>query len=203
MRWLISTLALKPWLVKEYICSLATLKELRPSADAFLQERRMRGLIIGFSAILIIASSGSPLSAQEGQEVSTRFGMLSIDEDKRLLFKGQPLDPPIEGNNSLELGEVTSIGPTDVVLITDIGGSGCPFTYYFVTTSASGAKGTPFFGTCNRLISLKRKGNSIVLILPGFYGPSMPAAARRRAERQRHVFVYRAGVVTKNGKPVR
>ena len=162
----------------------------------------MKKLIISLTAIFVISGSVLPLSAQEAQEISTRFGVLSIDEDKRLLFKGQPLDPPIEGNNRLDLGEMISIGPTDVVLVINTGGSGCPFTYYFVTTSASGAKSTPFFGTCNQLISMKRKGNSIVLILPGFYGPSMPEAARRRAERQRHVFVYRAGVVTKNGKPV-
>lgn len=163
----------------------------------------MRELIISLTAMFVIGGSALSLSAQEAQEVSTRFGVLSIDEEKRLLFKGQPLDPPVEGNNSLDLGEVISMGPTDVVLVTNTGGSGCPFTYYFVTTSAAGAKGTPFFGTCNQLISMKRKGNSIVLMLPGFYGPSMPEAARRRAERQRHVFVYRAGVVTKNGKPVK
>ena len=163
----------------------------------------MRGLIIVFTAILIIAISSSSLSAKQTQEVSTRFGVLSIDEGTRLLFKGQPLDPPVEGNNSLDLGEVTSIGPTDVVLVTNNGGTGCPVTYYFVSVSASGAKGTPFFGTCAELISMKRKGDSIVLILPGFRGPASPESAQRRAARQRHVFVYRAGVVTKNGKPVR
>ncbi|HKY29937.1 MAG TPA: hypothetical protein VJM12_18490 [Pyrinomonadaceae bacterium] len=163
----------------------------------------MRKLIIGLAAMFIFGGSTSSVSPQEAKEVSTRFGRLSVDEHRILLFKGQPLDPPIEGNNSLDLGELTSIGPTDVVLVTNNGGTGCPFTYYFVSASASGAKGTPFFGTCNQLISMKRKGDSIVLILPGFYGPAMPAAARRRAEKQRHVFVYRGGVVYKNGKPVK
>ena len=163
----------------------------------------MRKLIISLTAMFVIGGSALPLSAQEAQEVSTRFGVLSIDGDKRLLFKGQPLSPAVEGNNSLGLGEVTSIGPTDVVLVTNNGGIGCPVTYYVVSVSASGAKGTPLFGTCAELTSMKRKGESIVLILPGFYGPAMSAAARRRAERQRHVFVYRAGVVTKNGKPVK
>lgn len=163
----------------------------------------MRKLIIGLAAMFIFGGSTSSVSPQEAKEVSTRFGVLSVDEDRILLFKGQPLDPPIEGNNSLDLGELTSIGPTDVVLVTNNGGTGCPFTYYFVSTSASGAKGTPFFGTCNQLISMKRQGDLIVLILPGFYGPAMPAAARRRAEKQRHVFVYRGGVVYKNGKPVK
>ena len=163
----------------------------------------MKKLIITLAVMFIFGGSVTTLRAQEAKEVSTRFGVLSVDEDRRLLFKGQPVDPPIEGNNSLDLGEVISIGPTDVVLVTNNGGTGCPFTYYFVSTSASGAKGSPFFGTCNQLISLKRKGDSIVLVLPGFYGPAMPAAARRRAEKQRHVFVYRAGVVYKNGKPVK
>lgn len=163
----------------------------------------MRKLIISLTAMFIIGGSALPLSAQEAHELSTRFGVVSIDEDKRLLFKGQPLSPPVEGNNSLDLGEVTSIGPTDVVLVTNNGGIGCPVTYYLVGVTASGAKATPFFGTCAELISMKRKGDSIVLILPGFRGPASPESAQRRAARQRHVFVYRAGVVTKNGKPVK
>ena len=168
----------------------------------------MRKLIIGLTALFMIGNGASsqPEAVSPGQEpneITTRFGVLSVDENKRLLFKGQPLNPPIDGNNLLELGKVMSIGATDVVLVTDIGGSGCPYTYYFVTISESGAKGSPFFGSCGALVFLKRKGDSITLVTSGFRGPASSEAAKRRASRQRHIFVYRAGVVTYNGKPVK
>ncbi len=124
-------------------------------------------------------------------------------EDKILLFKGQPLVPTIEGNNSLDLGTVMSIGATDVVLVTNNGGSGCPAVFYFVSVTRSGAKATPEFGTCSDLATVKRKGNSISVTMPGFLGPFEPKSAQRRVAKERHVFIYRAGVVTENGKPVK
>ena len=163
----------------------------------------MRKLIIGLTAFFMIGTGASSRSGQEANEIATRFGVLSVDEDKRLLFKGQPLNPSIDGNNLLELGEVISIGATDVVLVTDIGGAGCPYQYYFVSISGSGVKATPPFGTCAVLTSLKRKGDSITLIMSGFRGPASSEAAKRRASRQRHIFVYRAGVLTHNGRPVK
>jgi hypothetical protein len=103
----------------------------------------------------------------------------------------------------LDLGEAFSIGERDVVLVTDNGGTACPHLYYFVTVSASSAKATPPFGTCNELSTIKRTGNSISVTMQGFRGPFEPAAEQRRAARRRHVFIYRAGVVTENGKPVK
>ena len=144
--------------------------------------------------------SGSP---QETQETRTRFGLLTVGEDRMLLFEGRELDPPLIGNNSLTLGEPLRIGPTDLVVITDSGGTGCPFMYYVVSVTNSGAKATPAFGTCAELTGVRRKGDSLELRMPGFRGPFEPQAARRRAERERHIFVFRAGVVTENGKPVK
>jgi hypothetical protein len=117
----------------------------------------MTKLILGLTAFFMIGSGASSQPGQDANEVATRFGVLSVDEDKRLLFKGQPLNPPIDGNNILELGEVMSIGATDVVLVTDIDGSGCPYLYYFVSVSGSGVKATLPFGTCAVLTSLKAK----------------------------------------------
>src|SRR6185295_7183400 len=81
----------------------------------------------------------NPLHAklQDTQSVSTRFGVLSVNEDKILQFKGQSLVPVIEGNNGLDLGEVMRMGATDVVLVTDNGGSGCPAVFYFVSVTRS------------------------------------------------------------------
>jgi hypothetical protein len=66
-----------------------------------------------------------------------------------LLFRGRPLDPPVHGHNSLDLDHPFRIGETDVVRITDNGGTACPFLYCFVITNKSGGKATPSFGTCN------------------------------------------------------
>jgi len=147
----------------------------------------------------------NPLHAklQDTQSVSTRFGVLSVNEDKILQFKGQSLVPVIEGNNGLDLGEVMRMGATDVVLVTDNGGSGCPAVFYFVSVTRSGAKATPEFGTCSDLATVKRNGNSISVTMPGFLGPFEPKSAQRRAAKERHVFIYRAGVVTENGRPVK
>jgi hypothetical protein len=162
----------------------------------------MLKLVTGIAVFLVIGS-GALVQAQESQEVSTRFGVVSVNEDKMLLFKGQPLSPPIEGNNSLDLGAVMPIGVNDVVLVTDNGGTGCPALFYFVSVNRSGVKATPAFGTCSDLTTIKRSGNSIIVAMPGFLGPFQPESARRRAARRRHVFIFRAGVVTENGKPVK
>ena len=155
-------------------------------------------------AIVFTVAPTALANLQDSQSVSTRFGGLSVNEDKILLFKGQPLVPTIEGNNSLYLGTVMRIGATDVVVVTNNGGSGCPAVFYFVTVTQSGAKATPAFGTCSDLAAVKRKGVSISVTMPGFVGPSVESkSAQRRAAKERHVFIYRAGVVTENGKPVK
>jgi len=160
----------------------------------------MRKYIFGITLLLL---AGANTLAQETNTTTTRFGALTVSEAGMLLFKGKPVKPTIEANNSLDLSAPYQIGASDVVLVTDNGGTGCPATYYFVTVTKSGAKVTPAFGTCSDLIKLKRTGDSISVSLPGFQGPFESMRARSRAARERHVFIYRAGVVTENGKPVK
>ena len=157
----------------------------------------MRKYIIGFALLLIAGTSAL------AQETTTRFGALTVNDDKMLLFKGHPLKPPIEGNNSLDVGEPYQIGSTDVVLITNNGGTACPSLYYLVTISASGAKSSPLFGTCAEVTTVKRTGDSISVYMPGFQGPFESQRKQLRAAREKHVFIFRAGVVTENGKRVK
>lgn len=159
-------------------------------------------------AIAVLVAAGGITLAQfiqlpDRQEVVTRFGSLTIDNDRTLLFNGRKVTPAVVGNNSLDLGDPIRIGETDVVLVRDNGGTACPSLFYFVTVSKTGASATKAFGTCGDVTSVKRMGNSIQLITPGFRGPFEPEAAQLRAARQRHVFVYRAGLVTKNGRIVK
>jgi hypothetical protein len=143
--------------------------------------------------------SGLP---QATQKVTTRFGTLTVAKDRILLFKGHKLEPSIEGNNSLNLGTLLHIGPNDVVLVMDNGGTACPFLYYFLTVNKGGARATKSFGTCAELASIKRSADSISVRMPGFRGPFEPASEQRKANKERHVFLFHDGVVTENGKPV-
>jgi hypothetical protein len=140
---------------------------------------------------------------QESQSVSTRFGVLSVRKDRILVFKGRPLRPSVRGNNSLVLGSSYRIGATDVILVTDNGGTACPFQYYLVTLSNSGAKATPAFGTCAELMTIQRTGSALSIHMPGYRGPFEPERDRLKAARERHVFVFRHGAIVQDGKPVR
>jgi hypothetical protein len=153
--------------------------------------------------VLVAGASAFAQLPQKSQQTLTRFGSLTVNDQRMLLFKGRPLDPPVQGNSSLDLGEPFRIGSTDVVLAADNGGTACPFLYYFITVSSSGAKATPSFGTCGELTNLKHTGNTISLTMPGYQGPFEPEAEKRKAARQKHVFVFRAGEVTENGKRVK
>jgi hypothetical protein len=160
----------------------------------------MSKYIFGIALLLL---AGASALAQETSTITTRFGALTVNDAGMLLFKGTPVQPTIEANNSLSLSEPYQIGAADVVLVTDNGGTACPALYYFVTVTKSGAKVTPSFGSCSDLVKIKRTGASISVSMPGYQGPFESKRAQSRAARERHVFIYHAGVVTENGKPVK
>jgi hypothetical protein len=152
-------------------------------------------------ALILLITFGT--LAQEDNSVSTRFGPLTVSDVGVLLFRDSPIEPKIEANNSLDLGQAYQIGNSDVILLTDIGGTACPATFYFVTVTKAGARVTPGFGTCSDLIKMKRIGDTISVSMPGYRGPTMSRRSQERAARERHTFVYRAGVVYENGRPVK
>jgi hypothetical protein len=160
----------------------------------------MRKYTLALTLVLLVC--GIAL-AQETNTIATRFGALTVNGEGVLLFKGTPVQPAIQANNSLDLGKPFQIGSSDVVLVTDNGGTACPATLYFVTLTKSGAKVTHPFGTCSELIETKRTGDSILVSMPGFVGPFQSKRAQNKAARENHVFIYRAGVVTEHGKSVK
>jgi hypothetical protein len=107
-----------------------------------------------------------------------------------LMFRGHRLQPSIKGNDSLNLGRPFHGGAREVVLITDNGGTACPFLYYFVTLSKSGAQATRYFGTCNAVISVKQKEESIPVSMHGYRGPFEPDEERKRAARAKLMFLF-------------
>jgi hypothetical protein len=156
----------------------------------------MRRILLGTAALMIVSSAFAQNSGEA--ESQTRFGTLEIDQGM-LVFKGQRLEPPIRVNSGMDLGEPFHIGATDVVLVTNYGGTACPAEYYFVTVSKSGARGTAAFGTCSDDATVKRSGDSILVTMHGYRGPFEPEAERAKAARETHVFVFREGVVAERG----
>ncbi len=154
--------------------------------------------------IFIVATSLSFFATSVfAENVPTRFGPLKINDENVLLYKNRPLSPEIQGNNSLSVIGKYQLGNSDVILIQDNGGTACPAQLYFVTTSASGVKASPAFGTCTDLIDVKPADDSVYVSMPGFMGPFEPKAAQRKAAKEKHVYIYKAGEVTENGKPIK
>jgi hypothetical protein len=61
------------------------------------------------------------------------------------------------------------IGDTDVIFISDDSGeTHCHTLHFFVTVSKSGAKISPKFGTCNDLSHVKRRADSILIVMNNF-----------------------------------
>lgn len=146
-------------------------------------------------AIVVLAACIAVAQSEQELRVATRFGVLTVGENRMLLFEGHPLEPPVQGNNGLDAGEPFRIGTTDVVLITDFGGTACPYLYHFVTVNKGGARATQSFGTCNQVTEVKRSHDSILVFMHGYRGPFEPAAERRKVAREKHIFEFKDGIV--------
>ena len=146
--------------------------------------------------ILFLVLCAVPQLKGQADSVQTRFGELEVSQQRVLTFKGIPVEPRIQANNRLDIGRPFRIGDSDVALVTDEGGTACPFLYHFVSLRRSGATATKAFGTCNELTSVRREGDSIIVTMQGYQGPFEPPAERRRAMAEKHSFVFRNGTVT-------
>ena len=151
--------------------------------------------ITTFAFLVMIRGLAFAQVPQLPQKTSTRYGVLSVGDDSVLLFRGRRLEPSITGGYSLNLGRAFGIADRDVVLVANNGGTACPYLYYFVTLSKPGAQATHSFGTCNAVISVKQKGESISVSMHGYRGPFEPEEDRKQAARQTHVFVFHDGTV--------
>jgi hypothetical protein len=141
--------------------------------------------------------------------IPTRYGALTlktldnvVDYQGQLLFKGRPLHPDVVGNNALSLKGTFHLAGADALLFQDLGGEACPYQWYIVTVSRSGAASTPEFGSCGEFLGAALRGQTIVVRTRGFQGPMEPQAAQVRAAKQTHTYIYSHGKVTENGKPV-
>lgn len=154
-----------------------------------------------FAMLVIVGLAAGTESPSQEDAVPTRYGQLAVNGEGVLLFRGAPVDPPIQANARLELGKPFRIGESDVVLVKDVGGTACPFQYYFVTLSPSGASHTTAFGTCNEITSIRQAGDSIVVRMHGYRGPFEPRSEREGALRESHIFEFQGGAVAEITKP--
>ena len=166
------------------------------------EEIRMRHTFLTWPLLLTLACGCLAQSAEE-LRVQTRFGALTLDRKDRLLFKGRVIEPVMQANSGIDVGKPFRIGGSDVVLVTIIGGTACPYLYHFVTVTQSGAKATPEFGTCNESLQTDRKGDAIYLTMHEYRGPFEPEAERKAALKRTVGFVFRGGVVSRASQPVK
>lgn len=140
------------------------------------------------------------------KKVKTRFGVVSVrEEGNLLLFKGKPVSPAIEGNNSLDIVAHYEMGQSDVLLLQDTGGTACPALFRFITVSSSGVRVAPEFGTCSEIIypTWDSKTATVTITMNGFRGPFEPQAEKHKAYMTKTVFRFANGRVTENGKPLK
>lgn len=158
-----------------------------------------------FKFAVLIISTSLAVSSALAENIPTRFGPLKINDENILLFKNRPLKPEVQGNNSLSVVGIYQLGNSDVVLVQDNGGTACPAQFYFVTVSTSGAKATSAFGTCSDTIEAKQTADSISVTMPGLMGPFESKAAQKKAAKEKHVYVFKDGVLNenKNQEPAR
>jgi hypothetical protein len=55
------------------------------------------------------------------RQPSTRCGVLAIDQENRVTFRGEPVKPEVRANANVSLGEPCALGNRDVVVVRDEG----------------------------------------------------------------------------------
>jgi hypothetical protein len=138
-----------------------------------------------FVTLALSLAIASALAADPGK---TRFGQLSVDYGGPLMLDDQPLQPEIRGNESIDILNVFRVGPSDVVLLQDNGGSGCPAQFMFVTLDKSGAKTSVEFGTCATAVRVRHTGTAVIVSMPLLYGHGA------------RTYTFRNGAVSEGGK---
>jgi hypothetical protein len=146
--------------------------------------------------IALITMIFAATTAIADNTIATRFGPMKAGEFGAVSYKGKEVTA---GNNSLVLIKKVQIGDADVFLFQDNGGNWCSTLYRFVTVTASGAKVSEDFGTCNGQTNVSQDGENVRVDIPGckyVAGGSCAAGS----EKTKCSFIYKAGVVTQSNK---
>jgi hypothetical protein len=136
-------------------------------------------------------------------QIRTRFGTVSFDDNDKLRFRGRLVQPGIQTSRTLDLTIVYSLADGDVVVVTASDGLACPYRYYFVSVSKASATASNEVGTCAKADDMHSDRHSVTLMMQGFLGPFEPEAQRKKAFQEKHQIVFQDGAVTDNGKPAK
>jgi len=155
----------------------------------------LTGVLLSVAPFL---SSGKA-RADDIHMAQTRFG-LADGSSNVLKINGRLTTPEIDGNSGMFVEKITEAGNADYLLVTSIGGSGCPAFYSFVKVTRDSATPTAYFGNCSDLP--KRSvvpGKSVTLVFPA-YRPLRSTSGGVPAES--YVYSLTTNVLKKNGKPI-
>jgi hypothetical protein len=130
------------------------------------------------------------------ESMPTRYGPLKTDQDDfELLYKGKSI---VQGNNGVRLLKKFQVGESDVVLIQDRGGNGCPSLYRFVSVTASGGTVSELFGSCNDLTNTTQNGDTILVTVPGYL--MVNGVYKESGEKTKCLYEYKSGSVVRSEK---
>lgn len=146
----------------------------------------IKALSLGFVAAAISLGAAAQVS------IPTRYGALTTNKDDALSFKGRVLAPEVTVPSSAYVIQTFAMQDSDVLLISQAGGSACPGQFTFVTLTSSVASVSPTFGTCHDDVSEPiLQGQVISFTQPKVKGKGLVK------------FTYTAGAVYQDGKPVK
>lgn len=134
------------------------------------------------------------------EEADTRFGRVSVDEEARLRFKGRVVQPEVEGNFSLKIVRMYEAGSSDVLLIKNTGGSGCPALFRFATVTSRGITVTPEFGTCSEIFEAYPSQAQVRVVMPKLVSGNMAngVTGGRKQTWVKTAFVFAQGKVVES-----
>ncbi|EPF77489.1 hypothetical protein [Acinetobacter gyllenbergii] len=136
----------------------------------------------------------------------TRYGQVQIKVSpetgqETLYFNHKMVLPKIEGNNGLSIEGIYKLHMDDVVLVQDIGGSGCPIQLNFVKISPNQkVTVSPVFGSCSDLIKVSAKPNQIIVSMPDFMGAPESEEQERKVAQKKMIYSYDGKLLKENGK---
>ena len=130
-------------------------------------------------------------SVNAGEQLKTKFGDISINDENMLLINGKKFDPKVEGDFALSIEGNFNFGSgLAVLLMNNSGGTACPVQYRWLMLDKLEAKVSPQFGNCSDLAKPVIKAGKLVI--------ELPAKGKRK-----DVYTFDGQVVQENGKPVK
>lgn len=163
--------------------------------DADAREADESGAAVG--TVMTVGESG------DDQTADTPFGKLSSSQDNVLLLDGKPVNPRVNGNDSLSFIAQVALKNRRAVLVQNNGGTACPAIYRWVIVSDGGYTVSPGFGSCSDLVKVSTAADSLIVTMPGFAGPFEAPDEQKSTARKRMQYVYDGKTVTENGKPIK